>query len=124
MIKKLFTLFICLLSLAMTFTSCSDEAVDVESVNKQTIFVFYTWTGGANTSGLKDYLENNVDSMCAGIVDKKGLTNTRVLVFFTEKYNQSTLYDLQYDATTKTVHRIPIMKNDGHSHCTAKGIAD
>lgn len=84
MIKKLFTLFICLLSLAMTFTSCSDEAVDVESVNKQTIFVFYPWTGGTNTSGLKDYLENNVDSMCAGIVDKKGLTNTRVLVFFTE----------------------------------------
>ena len=124
MIKKLFTLFICLLSLAMTFTSCSDEAVDVESVNKQTIFVFYPWTGGTNTSGLKDYLENNVDSMCAGIVDKKGLTNTRVLVFFTEKYNQSTLYDLQYDATTKTVNRIPIKKYEGNRHCTAEGFAD
>ncbi len=46
--------------------------------------------------------------MCAGIVDKKGLTNARVLVFFTEKYNENTLYDLQYDATTKTVKRVPI----------------
>ena len=124
MIKKLFTLFICTLSLAATFTSCGDEAIDVESVNKQTIFVFYPWTGGTNTSGLKDYLENNVDSMCAGIVDKKGLTNTRVLVFFTEKYNQSTLYDLQYDATTKTVNRIPIKKYEGNRHCTAEGFAD
>ena len=124
MIKKLFTLFICLFSLAMTFTSCSDEAVDVETVNKQTIFVFFPWTGGTSSTGLKDYLESNVDSMCAGIVDKKGLTNTRVLVFFTEKYNQSTLYDLQYDATTKTVNRIPIKKYEGNSHCTAEGFAD
>ncbi|RHK12258.1 hypothetical protein DW079_02430 [Segatella copri] len=106
MIKKLFTLFICLLSLAMTFTSCSDEAVDVENVNKQTILVFFPWTGGTSSTGLKYFLENNVDSMCAGIVDKKGLTNARVLVFFTEKYNESTLYDLQYDATTKTVKRV------------------
>ena len=124
MIKKLFTLFICLLSLAMTFTSCSDEAVDVENVNKQTILVFFPWTGGTSSTGLKYFLENNVDSMCAGIVDKKGLTNARVLVFFTEKYNESTLYDLQYDATTKTVKRVPIKKYEGNSHCTAEGFAD
>lgn len=73
MIKKLFTLFVCTLSLAATFTSCGDEAIDVESVNKQTIFVFYPWTGGTNTTGLKYFLENNVDSMCAGIVDKRVL---------------------------------------------------
>ena len=75
MIKKLFTLFICTLSLAATFTSCGDEAIDVESVNKQTIFVFYPWTGGTNTSGLTSFLKNNVESMCAGIVAKKGLNN-------------------------------------------------
>lgn len=62
--------------------------------------------------------------MCAGIVDKKGLTNARVLVFFTEKYNESTLYDLQYDAATKTVKRVPIKKYEGNSHCTAEGFAD
>ena len=37
MIKKLFTLFICLLSLAITFTSCGDEAIDVENVKIQNI---------------------------------------------------------------------------------------
>ena len=31
MIKKLFTLFICLFSLAMTFTGCSEEAFDTEA---------------------------------------------------------------------------------------------
>ena len=62
-----------MLSLAATFTSCGDEAIDVESVNKQTIFVFYPWTGGTNTSGLTSFLENNVDSICEGIVAKKGL---------------------------------------------------
>ena len=40
MIKKLFTLFICSISLAMTFTSCSEEAFDPDSVNKQTILVY------------------------------------------------------------------------------------
>ena len=39
MIKKLFTLFICSISLAMTFTGCSDEAFETDSVNKQTILV-------------------------------------------------------------------------------------
>ena len=78
MIKKLFTLFICTLSLAATFTSCGDEAIDVESVNKQTIFVFFPWTGDTRRTGLYSDLKNNVDSMCEGIVAKKGLNNSRV----------------------------------------------
>ena len=87
MINKLFTLYICLFSLAMSFTSCSDEAVDVETVNKQTIFVFFPWTGDTRSSGLYSELKNNVDSMCAGIADKQGLTNARALLFSTAKAN-------------------------------------
>ena len=49
-------------SFAMTFTSCSDEAFDVDSVNKQTILVYYPWTGSTTSSGLKQYLANNIDS--------------------------------------------------------------
>ena len=97
MIKKLFTLFICTLSLAATFTSCGDEAIDVESVNKQTIFVFYPWTGGTSDSGLTRYLKLNVDSICEGIVAKKGLNNSRVMVFMSQNYKKSYLIDLQYD---------------------------
>ncbi|MFQ9809903.1 MAG: hypothetical protein ACLRYB_10325 [Segatella copri] len=71
MIKKLFTLFICTLSLAATFTSCSDEAIDVESVNKQTIFVFYPWTGGTNTSGLTSFWKTTLTVSAKVLLPRK-----------------------------------------------------
>ena len=124
MIKKLFTLFICSISLAMTFTSCSEEAFDTDSVNKQTILVFYPWTGSQSSTGLLGYLQNNIDSICDGIIDRKGLNNSRVLVFLSDKYNHSTLYDLQYNATTKSVDRVPLKEYEGASYASAEGIAD
>ena len=124
MIKKLFTLFICMISLAMTFTGCSEEAFDPDSVNKQTILVFYPWTGSKSSTGLLGYLQNNIDSICDGIIDRKGLNNSRVLVFLSDKYNHSTLYDLQYNATTKSVDRVPLKEYEGASYASAEGIAD
>ena len=124
MIKKLFTLFICSISLAMTFTGCSEEAFDTDSVNKQTILVFYPWTGSKSNTGLLGYLQNNIDSICDGIIDRKGLNNSRVLVFLSDKYNHSTLYDLQYNATTKSVDRVPLKEYEGASYASAEGIAD
>ena len=124
MIKKLFTLFICMISLAMTFTSCSEEAFDTDSVNKQTILVFYPWTGDKSSTGLLGYLQNNIDSICDGIIDRKGLNNSRVLVFLSDKYNHSMLYDLQYNATTKSVDRVPLKEYEGASYASAEGIAD
>ena len=111
-------------SFAMTFTSCSDEAFDVDSVNKQTILVFYPWTGSTTSSGLKQYLANNIDSICQGIVAKKGLSDSRVMVFFSEKYNKSTLYDLQYDAASRKVNRVPVKTYEDNSYCTAEGFAN
>ena len=124
MIKKLFTLFICMISLAMTFTSCSEEAFDTDSVNKQTTLVFYPWTGSQSSTGLLGYLQNNIDSISDGIIDRKGLNNSRVLVFLSDKYNHSTLYDLQYNATTKSVDRVPLKEYEGASYASAEGIAD
>ena len=124
MIKKLFTLFICSISLALTFTGCSEEAFDTDSVNKQTILVFYPWTGDKSSTGLLGYLQNNIDSICDGIIDRKGLNNSRVLVFLSDKYNHSTLYDLQYNATTKSVDRVPLKEYEGASYASAEGIAD
>lgn len=113
-----------MISLAMTFTSCSEEAFDTDSVNKQTILVFYPWTGSKSNTGLLGYLQNNIDSICDGIIDRKGLNNSRVLVFLSDKYNHSTLYDLQYDATTKSVNRVPLKEYEGASYASAEGIAD
>lgn len=113
-----------MISLAMTFTSCSEEAFDTDSVNKQTILVFYPWTGSKSGTGLLGYLQNNIDSICDGIIDRKGLNNSRVLVFLSDKYNHSTLYDLQYNATTKSVDRVPLKEYEGASYASAEGIAD
>lgn len=113
-----------MISLAMTFTSCSEEAFDTDSVNKQTILVFYPWTGSKSGTGLLGYLQNNIDSICDGIIDRKGLNNSRVLVFLSDKYNHSMLYDLQYNATTKSVDRVPLKEYEGASYASAEGIAD
>lgn len=73
---------------------------------------------------MKQYLANNIDSICQGIVAKKGLSDSRVMVFFSEKYNKSTLYDLQYDAASKTVKRVPVKTYEDNSYCTAEGFAN
>lgn len=122
--KKIFTFFLLTLSLWLGFSSCSDEAVDVDTVNKQTIFVFYPWSGGYSSTGLTSNLKANVDSICAGIKEKKGLNNTRVMVFFSESKDKSVLYDLQYDETQKEVSRVPIKTYDGITYNTAQGLAD
>lgn len=122
--KRIFTFFLLTLSLWLGFSSCSDEAVDVDTVNKQTIFVFYPWSGGYSSTGLTANLKANVDSICAGIKEKKGLNNTRVMVFFSESKDKSVLYDLQYDEAQKEVNRVPVKTYDGITYNTAQGLAD
>ncbi len=124
MTKKLFTLLICMFTLALSLTSCSEEAFDVDSVNKQTILVFFPWTGNTNSEGLTHFLNANVDSISQGIINKKGLNNTRILLFFSESYNKSTLYDLQYDEVNKKVEKITLKTYEGNTYCSAEGIAD
>ena len=104
--------------------SCTEEAFDVDKVNKQTILVFLPWTGGNSSIGLTKALSNNIDSICAGITDKKGLNNTRVLVFFSNNANNSTLFDLTYNDVTKEVSRSPIKTYEGSAYNSAKGFAD
>ncbi len=104
--------------------SCTEEAFDVDKVNKQTILVFLPWTGGNSSIGLTEVLSNNIDSICAGITDKKGLNNTRVLVFFSNNANNSTLFDLTYNDVTKEVSRTPIKTYEGSAYNSANGFAD
>lgn len=104
--------------------SCTEEAFDIDKVNKQTILVFLPWTGGNSSIGLTKALSNNIDSICAGIKDKKGLNNTRVLVFFSNNANNSTLFDLTYNDVTKEVSRTPIKTYEGSAYNSANGFAD
>lgn len=104
--------------------SCTEEAFDIDKVNKQTILVFLPWTGGNSSIGLTEDLSKNIDSICAGIKDKKGLNNTRVLVFFSNNANNSTLFDLTYNDVTKEVSRTPIKTYEGSAYNSANGFAD
>lgn len=122
-IKKLFTLLIVGILTVCSLTSCSDEAFDVESVNKQTILVFFPWTGSINNPGLYADLQNNVDSICAGIEAKKGLNNTRVLLFMSQNYQKSHLIDLEYDGSKKKVIKDTLKTYQGADYTTAEGFA-
>ena len=73
---------------------------------------------------MTEALSNNIDSICAGITDKKGLNNTRVLVFFSNNANNSTLFDLTYNDVTKEVSRTPIKTYEGSAYNSANGFAD
>lgn len=122
--KKLFTLLICIGSLLLGFTSCGDEALDVDSVNRQTLLVLFPWSGGTNTSGLYEDLLANVDSMCEGIKAQKGLKNARVLVFMSRNSRRSSLFELKYDAAQKTVVRDTLQTyDDGSFYNSPEGIA-
>ena len=121
--KRLFyTLVFAVLSV-FGLASCSDEAEDVDAVNKQTILVFLPWSGSEYSQGLYTYFQANIDSICNGIIDKKGLNNTRVLVFLSQNAKSSTLYDLQYNAADKTVSRNSIKEYSDASYTTAEGFA-
>lgn len=124
--KKLLSIIIALVSI-LGMSSCSEEALDVDTVNKQTILVFMPWTGSSSGSGLYNNFVNNLDSIKQGIVNQKGLTNTRVLVFISKPnnmggYDKSYLYELKYNATQKTVDMEELTTYEGNSYATAEGI--
>lgn len=121
--RKFFTYLSLTFCLLLGLTSCSDEAFDVDSVNKQTILVFMPWTGDNSNTGLTHYLKNNLDSIRRGIIDNKGLNNTRVMVFFSENASSSKLYDFQYDASQRTVNPVEVKTYEGNSYNSAEGFA-
>lgn len=122
--RKFFTSLLVMCSLLLGLVSCGVEAFDVDSVNKQTILVFMPWTGGSSDTGLTYYLRNNLDSISQGIIDNKGLSNSRLMVFFSESAGNSKLYEFQYDATQRTVNRIEVKAYQGNSYNTAEGFAE
>ncbi len=124
--KKLLSIIIAFVAI-LGMSSCSEEAVDVDTVNKQTILVFMPWTGSSSSSGLYNNFINNLDSIKQGIVNQKGLTNTRVLVFISKPsstggYGKSYLYELKYDTNQKTVDEVELNTYEGNSYTTAEGI--
>ena len=119
--KKLITFFIIGILTICSLESCNDEAFDVNSVNKQTILVFFPWTGSSTNPGLTSSLKANVDSICNGIVARNGLNNTRVMLFMSQNYQKSHLIELGYDSSQKKVIKDTLQTYEGSDYATAEG---
>lgn len=109
---------------AMGLSGCSDEAVDVDEVNKQTIFVFMPWTGNdsGTDSGLLRYFKINLDSIKRAVVANKGMTNSRLMVFVSTKPTESTLYEFTYNNTRQKIDSTIVSTYTDISYTTAEGI--
>ncbi|MGI6231389.1 MAG: clostripain-related cysteine peptidase [Prevotella sp.] len=116
--KLLFILSLC----CFTFVaSCSDDAIDVDDVNKQTILIYMPWSGTTSSSGLYSYFLQNLDSIKSAIIDDGG-TVGRVLVFLSTSASESKLYELSYENNVLT--EIPVKTYSGSNYTTASGITE
>ncbi len=104
---------------ATTLCGCGGEAVDVTTVNKQTILAFMPWT-----VNLTSNLKQNIDSIDAAIVKNQGLTNSRVLVYFSTSATDANLYELVYNETTKSVDHVILNTYYDNSYTTSDGFAN
>lgn len=111
-----------ILMVIVTLTSCKDDVVDVDEVNKQTILVFMPWSGSDHSSGLYTAFKANLDSMKAGIRDAKGLKDMRLLVFISETANTSRLYEITYDRNE--FKETDIKSYTGTLYTTSEGITE
>ncbi len=105
--------------LSLVLTSCSDDSVDVNTINKQTILIFMPWSGSQSSVGLYNELKENLDSIESAIVDEKGM-NGRVLVFLSNSSQSSSLYEITYE--NGQIQHHTIKEYTGNEYDTTQGM--
>lgn len=82
--------------LSSFIVSCSkeDEPDDEDYTKEKTILVYMPWTGSA--LNLYNFFENNIDDIKKGIIEQKGLKNTRLLILIANAPNRSHLINITY----------------------------
>lgn len=105
---------------ALSFSSCTEEAEDVTSINQQTTIVFMPWSGTASNSGLYSYFLQNLDSI-EGAIKKTGSMSNRVVVFLSTSSSESTLYEITL--VNKEIQHTTLKTYSGNLYTTADGIA-
>lgn len=108
-----------LLVVALSFSSCTEEAEDVTSINQQTTIVFMPWSGTASNSGLYSYFLQNLDSI-EGAIKKTGSMSNRVVVFLSTSSSESTLYEITL--VNKEIQHTTLKTYSGNLYTTADGI--
>lgn len=109
-----------LLVVALSFSSCTEEAEDVTSINQQTTIVFMPWSGTASNSGLYSYFLQNLDSI-EGAIKKTGSMSNRVVVFLSTSSSESTLYEITL--VNKEIQHTTLKTYSGNLYTTPDGIA-
>lgn len=105
--------------LSLVLASCSDDSVDVNTINKQTILIFMPWSGSQSGVGLYNELKENLDSIESAIVDEKGM-NGRVLVFLSKSSQSSSLYEITYE--NGQIEHHTIKEYTGNEYDTTQGM--
>lgn len=103
----------------LSFTSCTDEAEDVDSINKQTVLVFMPWSGSTSDNGLYSYFLQNLDSIESAI-STAGSMSGRVLVFISTSSESSTLYEITYE--NNEIQHTTLQNYSGNIYTTSSGI--
>lgn len=122
MMKKLFTLFIFSVLAICSLVSCSGEAFDIDSVNKQTLLVMFPWSGSGSNAGLYGNITRNLADIESAIVQNKGLKSTRVFVFISRSATESELFELTYNSSTFSVDHTPVDTYSDLSYTTTEGL--
>ncbi len=118
--KRHILYFLALLVFALSVSSCTEEGIDTDSINKQTILVFMPWTGTASgNQGLYPYFKQNLDSIESAIT-KAGQMNGRALVFLSTSADKSSLYEITL--VNNKIQHTTIKEYSGNSYTTADGI--
>lgn len=116
--KRIILFLFTIIGLA-SFLSCTEEAEDVDSINKQTVLVFMPWSGSTSDNGLYSYFLQNLDSIESAI-RTAGSMSGRVLVFISTSSENSTLYEITYE--NNEIQHTTLQNYSGNLYTTSSGI--
>ncbi len=83
----------------LSLTACSDDddKSSAKALTEKTLFVYLPWSG--NSNALTSYFRKNISDIKEAI-DKRGLKNERVVVFFSTSGTKATMFELVPTDTT------------------------
>ena len=106
------------------FTDSSGESDPPVADNELTILLYMPWTGSLSSEGLYPYLTENVESVCTAIEGMKGMTDYRLMLFISESYNKSKLYEITYNESRVKCEKKLLKEYSGHEYTAVKGLTD
>ena len=106
------------------FTESSGESDPPVTDNELTILLYMPWTGSLSSEGLYPYLTENVESVCTAIEGMKGMTDYRLMLFISESYNKSKLYEITYNESRVKCEKKLVKEYSGHEYTAVKGLTD